>query len=240
MSGDRGQAREFPAGRLAAGLAGDDDELGLDQILRPRARPKKAAAAPQEQSAPAGPEAGEKEPGDELTSRGHSHVDEESPLDSAVEPDALSDALPPRGTRATPPAVTPPTRRGRGGRPPEIAAGPPEAIKASTVQIPVSLLPDIKTTREAQGLTNGEIIIEAIEGTHERLRDLIHPPTTGGTLFAARSTKSNRSVDGPLAPLNVRLRNADWEVIDRLVVDVDAFSRGHLITVCLKAYYSRD
>ena len=238
MSGDRGQAREFPAGRLAAGLAGDDDdELGLDQILRPRARPKKAAA-PQEQPETAALEAGEEESGEEPASRERSYVGEEA-LDGAVERGALSDALPPRGARATRPATTPPARRGRGGRPPEIAAGPPEAIKASTVQIPVSLLPDIKSTRETQGLTNGEIIIEAIEGTHERLRDLIHPPTTGGGLFAARSTKSNRSVDGPLAPLNVRLRNADWAVIDRLVVDVDAFSRGHLITVCLKAYYDR-
>lgn len=239
MSGDRGQAREFPAGRLAAGLAGDDDdELGLDQILRPRARPQKAAA-PQGQSETAGLKAGEEESGDEPASRQRSYVGEESPLDVAAGPDAHSDALPPRGARATRPAPTPPARRGRGGRPPEIATGPPEAIKASTVQIPVSLLPDIKSTRETQGLTNGEIIIEAIEGTHERLRDLIHPPTTGGGLFAARSTKSNRSVDGPLAPLNVRLRNADWAVIDRLVVDVDAFSRGHLITVCLKAYYVR-
>lgn len=111
-------------------------------------------------------------------------------------------------------------------------------VRASNVHIPVALLEPIAAMKKQQGLSNGEIIISAIEATYADLKDLVHPsPTAGGQLFAARHSRVSRSNDGPLTPLNYRLRGEDYQTLDRLVDQFDASSRGHLITVALTAYF---
>lgn len=111
-------------------------------------------------------------------------------------------------------------------------------VRASNVHIPVALLEPIAAMKKQQGLSNGEIIISAIEATYADLKDLVHPsPTAGGHLFAARHSRVSRGNDGPLTPLNYRLRGEDYQTLDRLVAQFDASSRGHLITVALTAYF---
>ena len=81
------------------------------------------------------------------------------------------------------------------------------------------------------------IVIAAIEDAHPRLAQLIAPPQgSGGTLFQQRSSRVVRTVDGPLTALNVRLFEDDYDIIDRLVAQYGAFSRGHLITAALTNY----
>jgi hypothetical protein len=111
-------------------------------------------------------------------------------------------------------------------------------VRASNVHIPVSLLEPIAALKKQKGLSNGEIIISAIEATYADLKNLIHPSATaGGSLFAARHSHVPRSSDGPLTPLNYRLRGEDYVTLDRLVDQLEASSRGHLITVALTAYF---
>lgn len=110
-------------------------------------------------------------------------------------------------------------------------------IKSSSVHIPTALFEPLKAYRTAKGMSNGQVIIAAIEATHSDLADLIHPATAGGGgLFAQRTTKGVRTTDGPLAPLNVRLFEQDYKVIDRLVEEFSAYSRGHLVTVALTEF----
>jgi hypothetical protein len=110
-------------------------------------------------------------------------------------------------------------------------------IKSSSVHIPTALFEPLKAYRTAKGMSNGQVIIAAIEATHTDLADLIHPATAGGGgLFAQRTTKGVRTTDGPLAPLNVRLFEQDYKVIDRLVEEFSAYSRGHLVTVALTEF----
>ena len=49
----------------------------------------------------------------------------------------------------------------------------------------------------------------------------------------------SRLSDGPLTPLNVRLFEQDYVVIDELVARFGAFSRGDLISTALTAYFDR-
>lgn len=110
-------------------------------------------------------------------------------------------------------------------------------IKSSSVHIPLPLHAQTLTYRDEHGMSNGQVVIAAIEYANPQLKDLIHPGATGGGLFAQRATKGTRLNEGPLTPLNVRLYEADYEVIDGLVKDTGAFSRGHLITVSLRYFF---
>lgn len=111
-------------------------------------------------------------------------------------------------------------------------------IKPSSVHIPLPLHTQTLAYRDEHGMSNGQVVIAAIEYANPQLKDLIHPGATGGGLFAQRATKGTRLNEGPLTPLNVRLYEADYEVIDSLVKATGAFSRGHLITVSLRHFFA--
>lgn len=114
-------------------------------------------------------------------------------------------------------------------------------IKPSSAQIPSALIPLIARRREETGRSNGEIVLDAIEATHPDLATLLHPRgQAGGGLFAARASRGVRKVDGPLTGLNIRLYEADYDVIDQLVAQFGALSRGHLISVALTAFLHED
>lgn len=116
--------------------------------------------------------------------------------------------------------------------------GVDDKVRPSNVHIPVGLIEPIAAKCKAEGLSHGEVIISALEATYPRLPELVHPAATaGGSLFATRRSRSSRSAEGPLTPLNYRLRVADFATIDRLVTEFGASSRGHLITTALTAYF---
>ncbi|WP_175484211.1 hypothetical protein [Modestobacter sp. DSM 44400] len=109
-------------------------------------------------------------------------------------------------------------------------------LRASNVHIPANFMPRLTKARSERRLSNGEWVIAALEATHDQLGSLIRAEPTGGSLFAPRATRAARTYDGPLTPFNIRLREADYTVIDELVVTFRASSRGHLITVAFDAF----
>ncbi len=116
--------------------------------------------------------------------------------------------------------------------------GPEDKVRPSNVHIPVALLDPLVAKCKADGLSHGEVIIVAIENAYPRLKDLIHPvATAGGGLFASRRSRASRKTDGPLTPLNYRLREADFATLDQLVEEFGASSRGHLITAALSDFF---
>lgn len=116
--------------------------------------------------------------------------------------------------------------------------GPDDRVRPSNVHIPIVLLKPLEDLCATKKLSHGEAIIVAIEATYPRMKELINPGVTaGGSLFASRrSGRASRSSDGPLTPLNYRLREGDFRTLDHLVEEFGASSRGHLITAALTAY----
>ncbi len=192
----------------------EDEDLDLELAPPPRPRREKPTAAA-EAPAPARPR--------RKTRKGS----QKAPVSPVEAPEAL-----------VPPQADPTPQEA-----PEAAEdspkGPEQRVRRSNVHIPVRLLGPISQKTEREGLSNGEIIIAAIEQTFDQLPDLIHPaPTTGGHLFDSRRSRVSRSTDGPLTPLNYGLREVDFETLDRLVEQLRASSRGHLITAALTAYFT--
>ena len=136
-----------------------------------------------------------------------------------------------RPTRADMPSTPPAAPEGP-------LKGPEDKVRPSNVHIPIALLEPLVAKCKTDGLSHGEVIIVAIENAHPRLKDLIHPTATaGGGLFASRRSRASRKTDGPLTPLNYRLREADFATLDQLVDEFGASSRGHLITAALSDYF---
>lgn len=167
--------------------------------------------------------------------------------DDPETPAAIS--LPPRPSRratpSSPAASKPPKPPNRdsdaaakvpGGR--QDAKG---AVRASNVHIPVALIDALNETKRSTRMSNGDIIITALEQTYEELKTRIHPrPIAGGSLFSQRVSRPPRTpITEPVTPLNYRLSTEDYAVLDRLVDELGATSRSHLITVALSAYYDR-
>jgi hypothetical protein len=146
-------------------------------------------------------------------------------------PEAPADAA------GTPAAVTPAAGEAGTGEPgTEDSGAASNRLRASNVHIPASFMPRLAKARNDRKLSNGEWVIVALEATHDQLDSLIRPQPTGGSLFAPRATRAARVYDGPLTPYNIRLREADYAVIDELVEKFGASSRGHLITVAFDAF----
>lgn len=212
-----GQAAELPAGYIRRGMSDDiDDGFALGDILTPR-RPA-APAAPDPEPEPARPLATPTPPAE--------------PAAQAVAP------APSPSPRPAPTTPERPARRTSG----RARATPPEplgstVIRPSVVHVPAHLLALVAAERGRSGRSNGEILIAAIEDCHDRLseqRDTAAP--IGGQLFAARVAKPRLPVHEPLSPLNIRLYEQDFEVLDRLVADLGVGSRSRLATLALSDY----
>lgn len=148
-------------------------------------------------------------------------------MSPAVGPTGLDDDVLARGATVDP--VDEPMHDGP-------LAGTP-VIKPSVVHVPSSLLSLVAAERQRSGRSNGQILIDAIEAGHEHLTKLHHESSSiGGRLFTARTAKPQLPVAQPLSPLNIRLYEQDYEVLDRLVTELGAGSRSRLATLAL-AYY---
>lgn len=242
-SQESGSARTFPAGRLASFEDAADDSpaveasylgsiLGPRSALQPRQLAATAAAPDSTQadlSISDSPDAAAPAVDEAAT------VDDERPADGSVVTQALLGGA---GT------IRPARQRPQRARTPRPAAEPAPAdgpldsrVRASNVHIPASFMPRIEAARKTHGLSNGELVVAALEATVDDLPGLIGAPaTTGGSLFAPRNPRVVRAHEGPLTPFNIRLREADYTVIDQVKNSVGANSRGHLITVAFDAY----
>lgn len=115
--------------------------------------------------------------------------------------------------------------------------GPAPVVRPSVVHVPAPLLPLIAAERRASGRSNGQILIAAIEDGHEHLVRIHQDSTSiGGRLFAARAAKPHLPDAQPLCPLNIRLFEQDYDVLDRLVTELEVGSRSRLATLALSHY----
>lgn len=142
---------------------------------------------------------------------------------------------------AAPAAEAPPTPASAEARPVRPRSGSrarrASSLRASNVYLPVALLDPISARCKAEGISHGDLIVRALEATYEALPTLVDPVrTTGGSLFAERRTRAPRQDLGPMTPLNYRLREEDFAVLDRLVEETNAPSRSQLIAAALSAY----
>jgi len=162
------------------------------------------------------------------------------PTHTPTVPAPRASAVAPTGPELVPDTRTPlvpddtepaPTQPGRQNR-----------IRSSSMHIRSTLVERIIREREDTGRSNGNIIIAALEAVHAHLPDLLPQPAapTGGSLFAARTTRTPRTETGPYSPLNVRLYEADFAVLDDLVRTSGARSRSHLVDIALAHYFDTD
>lgn len=156
----------------------------------------------------------------------------------------VSDRPAPRVTTAAPNGTSPKTdhngqdrpakKRGakRSGRPRNTPV-----IKPSVVHVPAHLLPLITDERSRSGRSNGQILIAAIEAGYEQLvQQHQDSATIGGRLFTSRIAKPQLPASQPLSPLNIRMYEHDYDVLDKLVAELGAGSRSRLATLALVHY----
>lgn len=215
-----GTAQDLPS------LAGFEDDDAADFASLLGARPRARAKQTEEVAEAAAPAAQQPDPA----------AEQETPAVEAVTAaKRRSVQSKPKGTKSAGAKQAPAKATQAAATP---AADEDEnKILPSSVHIPTELIASVIEYRDAHDMSNGQVLITAIEFSYAKLRELIHPGSTGGGLFQQRATKGSRNNEGPVSPLNIRLYKADYTVIDNLVAEVGAFSRGHLATVSLRHFF---
>lgn len=108
--------------------------------------------------------------------------------------------------------------------------------RASTCMLPVSLIEQLATHRTETDLSAGSIFVEAIEATYGQLADLLRDEhTRTATGFITREVV--HAEKEPTALLPYRLSGADFDNLDRLVQELGAKNRTHLIRTALTNYF---
>lgn len=207
-------------------------DLDLQSIIKPRSRdprPQKPA---------------------ETTETSQS-THEAAPDDAAVTENADPPAAPPQQRPATAAGGGSPqsdeqasnggkSRRGRGRPRKPKSSESTGARRPSTVLIPMELSSAFERARDSQGLSNGDLIIAALEATGDQLADEIAKMggRAGGGRFAARVTHQAAVKHEKGTLLNYRLFEADYEILDQMVAECNARSRNELIVTALRLHLS--
>lgn len=236
-----GSAREVAPGRLA-NFEDSDQDFGFSPAISLPRRPRRR----KNDESPAQPAPDPKQAETPRPDTAADNADDTVPADSAAvdtapapDPDSPQrETAKAAGTANGAGTSSRRTKKTTATQPDAGTKGPQDRVRPSNVHIPVWLLDPIDAKCKAEGLSHGEVIIVAIEAAYPRLKELIHPTVVaGGNLFASRRSRASRSTDGPLTPLNYRLREGDFATLDQLVADCGASSRGHLITAALTDYF---
>lgn len=116
------------------------------------------------------------------------------------------------------------------------------AVVSSIVYVPGDVLERLRRTRAASGLTYTQLVLDALDGTHAVLADLVAKATEpaarpAGSLFSGPS--SAPATINPKVQITLRPRSSDAAVIDRLAADLGT-SRSLLVSLALQAHLPRD
>lgn len=161
---------------------------------------------------------------------------------------------PPRGRRprgsepaapveTTQPALEREKRQDVTPRPARPSSGP-RSQSAATVRpiglsLPSSLLAQLRERARSTGVTQPDLLMDAISAAHEQLQELVAPgkdaPVKDG-MFLRRP--SARGVE-PLATLTLRMLAPNVAVIDELVASTGASSRSALCAAALRHYLTK-
>lgn len=107
------------------------------------------------------------------------------------------------------------------------------------VYLPASLQERLRMySKQQQERPYTDIVLDAIDETHQRLAQLMAPARGGrspGSLFKGREMRRRRH-DEPQVQVSLRPSRSDLAVIDRLVREHRAGSRSALVATALDAY----
>lgn len=113
-----------------------------------------------------------------------------------------------------------------------------DPVVSSNVHLPEEIAQHLAEVGRRRNLTNGEMVIEALESTYGRLSEFVHPGgKVGGTLFKARGVGSTVKQKADTKQVAFSLLRSDFEVIDRIKEELAARSRSHLLTAAFQAYF---
>lgn len=141
-------------------------------------------------------------------------------------------------TAADPPDETPvpaPAAPDRPHQAPEPSRGAPRTV---IVYVPVSLRDRLRRLTAEQDVTYTQLVLDAIDATHERLGALLSHGTPARTrsLFQQPAAPRRRRHEEPHVQVSLRLVPEDLAVIDRLTAELNAGSRSHLVAAALNAH----
>lgn len=149
---------------------------------------------------------------------------------------------PPRRPRPQPTEEERDNVRPAKGEPAQVVAKKPaslasERVVAVTLSLPVSLITQVKAHARGEGITQPELLMDALSATHTQLTDLLtaatSQPTSDG-LFVRRGAKPQDAEQ--FGTLSLRLLSPNLEAIDALKVKHEAPSRSALCATALRAY----
>ena len=103
------------------------------------------------------------------------------------------------------------------------------------VYVPKDLRVQMLEIQQEEGWSNAELILGAIEGTHEGLVVAGRAERSGTGLFS-RSYRPRKPVSEDVVQVGVRLLDSDIAQIDRLVSTAHTDSRSAYIVAALKAF----
>lgn len=113
------------------------------------------------------------------------------------------------------------------------------AARAVIVYLPVSLRDRLRKVTADRDATYTQLVLDAIDATHEQLAPMLtqQRPARAQSLFQRTATPRRRRHDEPHVQVSLRLVPEDLAVIDRLVADLGAGSRSHLVATALHAHF---
>jgi hypothetical protein len=152
---------------------------------------------------------------------------------SAARPSGIDTAAPSAGPARSEP------RPARIAAAEERPAGGPArgAARPVIVYLPVSLRDRLRQLTAERDLTYTELVLDAVDATHERLPSLLTPEKPRArSLFRQPTAPRRRRHAEPHVQVSLRLVPEDLAVIDQLVTDLDAGSRSHLVATALQAH----
>ena len=104
------------------------------------------------------------------------------------------------------------------------------------IYLPVELRNQVRRVQDEDDLSNAEMILTAIEATHQDL--LMRPEPRPGALFS-RDYRPRKQAGEQVVQVGVRLLSDDIEQIDSLVSASHTDSRSAYIVAALKAYVAQ-
>lgn len=116
-------------------------------------------------------------------------------------------------------------------------AGPEEILRPIIAYIPASVQGRLRAARrDREGSTYTELVLDAVEQTHDDLPDLLEdrePPPRPSALFVRESQPVPAE---PHVQINLRTTAGNLAVLDQLVDEFRAGNRSRLISTALDAY----
>lgn len=115
----------------------------------------------------------------------------------------------------------------------------PRRPRHTIFYVPAEVSTQVRDAARRADLTNADLVFDAIEATRDQLPVLLAPPalpTSNDQLFA----RAKRRPSAKKVQISAIISAGNLAAIDRLVSELGADSRSHLVEVALAAYLSAD